>query len=227
MGSASNALMAGIRHASEHFGASLEALGVRAAELAKKIARPLEDEINAIPGRRVNYTLTARVNFTAAGVLVNQESDLFIFNIPKDGPWIMTHYPTVMWQITASEIATDVGRWRPISSWTLPVQEHGASQDILDLSLGFHDGGTGGRWFQNSIETNVKDATGAIVPNTLRHVPGRLFSNPLVLKRLPCPAYFPVKSTVGATALFDAVTFGAATAGKIVVSLPGYKISSQ
>lgn len=192
----------------------LATLQSQIAELQKR-PRSITEEIDAIPGRRIVYTLSGEQSFTSSqdGVRGNPISML----VSQDGPFVMTHYPLVMWYPNAPSTATNFGRWRPISSWPLPNQQNATAAtnadstvlDIIDISFEIVDGGSQ-RNFQN-----------------LTVAPG-LLSRPDNLVPLPVPTLFAPNTTVQVIVTYNNILFSTAntppTGGNLHVDLPGYRI---
>jgi hypothetical protein len=172
-------------------------------EAAKK-PRTVQEEIDAIPGRRLFYTLVGTVLFdiTVNGRQGNPAQML----VSQDGPFIMTHYPMILWKPTLPSSATNFGRWRPVCSAQLPTQTIAA--DFIDISYQFIDTGSQ-RNFQSSP------------------VPGGLLSQPENVIPLPVPSLFTPNTTIAVTPTYEAITFSGSTPptqGQLVVALPGYRI---
>lgn len=192
----------------------LATLQSQIAELQKR-PRSITEEIDAIPGRRIVYTLSGEQSFTSSqdGVRGNPISML----VSQDGPFVMTHYPLIMWYPNAPSNATNFGRWRPISSWPLPNQQNATAAtnadstvlDIIDISFEIIDGGSQ-RNFQN-----------------LTVAPG-LLSRPDNLVPLPVPTLFAPNTTVQVIVTYNNILFSTAntppTGGNLHVDLPGYRI---
>lgn len=165
--------------------------------------RSITAEIDEIPGRRIFYNLSGDGTFTADQA--GQRGQPINFLISQDGPYVMTHYPLVIWKPTAPDLTTNFGRWRPVASWPLPDQV--LDEDIIDLSYEFVDGGSQ-RNFQNAVA-------------------GPLFSRPDNLVPLPVPTLFAPNSTIQFFPTFEAILFDSAvppTEGELRVTLPGYRI---
>lgn len=168
--------------------------------------RSVAEEIDSIPGRRIFYHLTDEQNFTIAqdGLRGNAMS----FLVSQDGPFIMTHYPLVIWRPNLPLLATHFGRWRPVSSWPLPDQV--LDDDIIDLSYEFVDGGSQ-RNFNNQVA-------------------GPVFSRPDNFVPLPVPTVFAPNATPQFFPTFQNILFGTpaepTTAGRLVVTLIGYRIAN-
>lgn len=170
------------------------------------INRPksLTEELDAIPGRRLFYTLSGTQTFTTAQAA--QRGQPINFLISQDGIFVMTHYPAIMWKTDLPTNATDFGRWRPVASWPLPTQQ--LTTNFIDISYEISDGGSQ-RNFQN-LPVNPC-----------------LISRPDNMIPLPVPTPFAPNTTIQLTPTYEAITFGGSTAtteGTLVVALPGYKI---
>ncbi len=100
--------------------------------------RTIQEEIDDIPGRRIEGTLSGEVTFTAADV--GQRAAPIVFQVSQDGPFVMTHYPLAVWRPTAPSNATNLNRWRPVSTFPLPDQV--VDTDIIDILYELNDGGS-------------------------------------------------------------------------------------
>lgn len=175
-------------------------------EEAASAPRSITEEIDALPGRRIVYSLVGRQEFD-----INQDglrADPINFLVSQDGPFVMTHYPMVAWKPNSPAGATNFGQWSPISSWPLPAQQV-ADQDSINLSYELFDGGSQ-RAFQNEV-----------VPPVL--------SRPDVLAPLPVPTLFAPNSNIQFFPTYEDIMFDAdaatpADGGVLVVALPGYRI---
>jgi hypothetical protein len=171
---------------------------------APKVHPSLEDAIDAIPGRRVLFTLVDSQLFTTTQD--GNRGNAMTFEISQDGPWVMTHYPFVVWRSTLPTTATDFGRWRPVSTWDIPDQV--VDTNIIDISYELQDSGSG-RNLQNE----------QAVPPVL--------SQPGSLEWLPKPCLFRPQSVISFIPTYEDITFGGGTVtteGRLVVALLGYKI---
>lgn len=167
--------------------------------------RPLSvaEEIDAIPGRRMEGTLSGEVTFTAAssgnrGVPVT-------LNVSQDGPFVMTHYPMVVWRPTAPDSTPNFNRWRPISTFPLPDQV--VDTDIIDIAYELQDGGNQ-RLLQNAPR-------------------GPLLSRPDNIVPTPVPTLWSPASVVLFIPYYLALTWNsdpAPTEGTLHVDIPGYRI---
>lgn len=162
------------------------------------------EEIDAIPGRRIFYSLTGTQTFTTSQD--GQRGQPINMLVSQDGPFIMTHYPFVLWKPSAPSNATDFGRWRPIFSYPLPDQV--LDDDIIDISYEITDSGSQ-RNFQN-----------AAVPPML--------SQPQNMVPLPIPSLFTPNTTIQFIPTYENIIFSAvavaATQGTLSVALPGYRV---
>jgi hypothetical protein len=169
--------------------------------------RSITEEIDSIPGRRIFYNLTAVQNFTIAQLGVRGANMNFL--VSQDGPYIMTHYPLVIWKPNLPAGATNLGMWSAVSSWPIPTQQ-AAAPDRIDLSWEFTDAGSQ-RNFQNQTA-------------------GPLFSRPDNVVPLPVPTIFSPNTTIQFTPLFEDIFFAGpatpTTGGELVVTLPGYRIAN-
>lgn len=174
------------------------------ADLAKR-PKSVQEEIDAIPGRRIFYSLSGSQTFDMTNDGVQGQPIPFL--VSQDGPYIMTHYPIIMWKPSAPDAATNFGQWRPVSSWPLPDQV--IDTDIIDVSYGFSDSGSQ-RNFQN-------------LP-----VLAGLISRPDNMIPLPVPTLFTPNTTIQLTPTYENILFNGAptppTQGTLVAALPGYRI---
>jgi hypothetical protein len=176
--------------------------------MLKGQSRSITEEIDSIPGRRIFYTLSDRIPFDT-----DQDGlrgDPLTFLISQDGPFIMTHYPLVIWKPSAPDDATNLGQWSPVCSWPLPTQQN-TLQDRIDLSYEVVDGGSQ-RNFQNELV-------------------GPVFSRPDILEPLPVPTLWSPNSVIQLFPTYenilfnpDAPPFIGTTEGELVVCMLGYRI---
>lgn len=161
------------------------------------------DEINRIPGRWIESTLSGEATFTAADE--GKAGLPVIITVSQDGPFIQTHYPLVLWFPSAPDNATNFGRWRPVSTFPLPTQV--VSTDIIDLQYQMFDGGSQ-REFQNAPR-------------------GPLFSRPDNVVPLPCPVQWSANATLKLTPIYQSLTWDSQvppTQGTLHVDFPGIRI---
>lgn len=123
--------------------------------------RPLtpQEEIDAIPGRRIESVLAGEVTFTTDDV--GRRAQPVIFQVSQDGPFIQTHYPLATWRPSLPDNATNLGRWRPVSSYPLPDQV--VDTDIIDIMYELNDGGSQ-RFMQNQPRGLLLSRPDNIVP---------------------------------------------------------------
>jgi hypothetical protein len=168
--------------------------------------RSITQEIDSIPGRRIFYTLSARLPFDES--VSGLRATAMAFLVSQDGPFIATHYPMAIWLPSAPDNATNFGAWRPVSTWPLPDQV--LDTDLIDISYEIDDTGSQ-RNFQNE----------AVAP---------VLSRPDNLIPLPVPTLFAPNTTIRFTPTFERIVFNqtaeqvATTEGILWVGFPGYKI---
>lgn len=167
------------------------------------------EEIDQIPGRRVIYHYVDTQSFTVAANN-GLRGNALVFNVSQDGPFVMTHYPLVMWRPNVATTATDYGMWRPISSWPLPDQID--DDNTIDISYEMSDSGS---------QRNLQNAA----------APAGLISRPDHAIRLGKPMLFAPKVTISFTPTYEDINFSdvggqgeAPTGGLLVVVLIGYRI---
>jgi hypothetical protein len=173
--------------------------------LREALSRPRSptEMIDAIPGRHIESVLSGTVDFDINSN--HQKGTPITIQVSQDGPFVMTHYPMVLWSVTAPNTATDFGIWRPVSTFPLPTQV--VSTDIIDLLYEIIDGGA-----QRNFQNNPR---------------GPLFSRPDALQPLPMPTLWAPNSTIQFVPTYQNISFGGstpATAGRLHVDLPGYRI---
>lgn len=188
---------------------AIEGQSAQIAQLAAYIEqmgqRPktIQESIDEIPGRRMEGTLTGEVTFTAADV--GQRARPITMQVSQDGPFIMTHYPLVVWRPTAPNNTTNYNRWRPVSTYPLPTQV--VNTDIIDLLYELNDGGSQ-RLTQNEPR-------------------GPLFSRPDNIVPCPIPTMWAQNAAVVFQPTYLALTWDSAippTEGTLHVDLIGYRI---
>jgi hypothetical protein len=167
--------------------------------------RSITQEIDSIPGRRIFYTLSDRLQFTAAQAGLRGTPLTYL--VSQDGPFIQTHYAMAIWKPSGPSTATHLGQWSPVSSWPLPAQNF--ATDVIDLSQETVDSGSQ-RNFQNEAV-------------------GPIWSRPDNLIPLPVPTLFAPNTTIQIFPTFERIFFDPAaqvptTAGELVIGLPGYRI---
>lgn len=185
-------------------GGALVALKAK-VELLSGSQRPLsvQEEIDAIDGRRMEGTLSGSVEFTAADEF--SRGAPVTLNVSQDGPFVMTHYPMVVWTPNAPDNTPNLGRWRPVSSGPLPTQQ--VTTDFIDLMYELIDGGNQ-RQLQNAPR-------------------GPLLSRPDNIVPCPVPTLWTPASVLQFVPTYMAFTWSsdpAPTGGTLHVDIPGYRI---
>lgn len=181
-------------------------------------ARSVDEEINAIAGRRIVYTLSGEQSFTSTqdGTRGNPINML----VSQDGPFVMTHYPLIGWTVNLPSTATRFGKWSPINSFPLDLQTGMLATttalpldlDIIDISYELTDSGSQ-RNFQNiTVGGGLLSRQGDLVP-------------------LPVPTLFQPNTTISIIITYNNILFGTdatdTTGGLLHVDLPGYRIVSM
>jgi len=188
---------------------AIQTLKAQVAALAQQIAatatRPktVWDEINEIPGRWIESTLSGEAAFTASDE--GKRGTPITFLVSQDGPFIQTHYPMALWRPSAPDNATNRGRWRPVSTFPLPDQV--VDTDIIDILYEIRDGGSQ-RDFQNEPRSVLLSRPDNIVP-------------------CPSPTLWSPNSTILFTPTYLALTWDSATPptqGILHVDIPGFRI---
>lgn len=185
-------------------GAAIQNLNAVLADLQSR-PRSVSEEIDAIEGRRLEGTLTGELAFTISDE--NTRGAPVVFTVAQDGPFVMTHYPLVLWRPSAPVNAANLGRWRPVSTFPLPDQV--VDTDIIDMMYELQDGGNN-RLLQNEPR-------------------GPLFSRPDNIVPLPIPTLWSPNATIKFTPTYLAFTWNASpapTEGILHVDLIGYHIAN-
>jgi len=176
-----------------------------AMQLHELLSRPrsITEEIDAIPGRRIDFVAHCEVEFDSNDEGKRGQPATVVLS--QDGPFIWTHYPMVLWRPTAPDTATNLGVWRPVSSYPLPTQQIGT--DIIDLSYEIQDGGA-----QRNYQNDER---------------GPIFSRPDNIVPLPCPTQFAPASTIQFFPIYHNILFNGSTpptAGVLSIDFIGYRI---
>lgn len=162
-----------------------------------------QEEIDDIAGRRMEGVLTGEVTFDANDE--GKRGTPIIFQISQDGPFVMTHYPMALWRPSAPSTATNLNRWRPVSSFPLPTQQ--IQTDIIDIMYELADGGSQ-RFMQNAPR-------------------GPLFSRPDNIVPCPVPTLFSSNTSINFYPTYLDLNWNGAVAptqGILHVILIGYRI---
>lgn len=196
------ALLRGYKNAITRQGQQIAMLHQTIGELASR-PRSVAEEIDAIEGRRMEGTLSGEIEFTANDEF--QRGAPITMQVSQDGPFVQTHYPMAIWRPTSPEGATNLGRWRPVSTFPLPDQV--VDTDIIDMLYEMQDGGNM-RLSQNEPR-------------------GPLLSRPDNICPTPVPTLWSPNSVVLFIPTYLAFTWDGATpptAGILHVDIPGYRI---
>ena len=128
------------------------------AELQSR-PRTITEEIDQIPGRRIETVLSGEVVFDITDE--GKRGNPILIQVSQDGPFVMTHYPMALWRPTLPTTATNYERWRPVSTYPLPDQV--VDEDIIDLLYEMQDGGSQ-RNFQNAPRGPLLSRPDNVVP---------------------------------------------------------------
>lgn len=167
--------------------------------------KSITHELDSIAGRRIFYNLSDTQIFDVS--LAGQRAQPLNFLVSQDGPYVMTHYPLVLWRPSAPTTATQFGFWRPVTTWPLPDQV--IDGDRIDLSYEFVSGGSQ-RNFNNQPA-------------------GPIFSRPDAMAPLPVPTLFAPNEVIQFIPTYESILFDPGvgvptTGGTLQVTLPGYRI---
>lgn len=196
------ALLRGYQNAIKNLQAQYQSLATAVNQMSSR-PKTVWDEINEIPGRWIESTLSGEITFTAADE--GKRSQPINFLVSQDGPFVQTHYPLCIWRPSAPSNATNLGRWRPVSTFPLPDQV--VDTDIIDIMYEMRDGGSQ-RDFQNEPR-------------------GPLLSRPDNIVPCPSPTLWSPNSTILFTPTYLRLTWDgtvAPTEGTLHVDLPGFRI---
>lgn len=177
----------------------------QAAMLAELQTRPrtITEEIDQIPGRRIETILSGEVVFDITDE--GKRGNPILIQVSQDGPFVMTHYVQALWRPTLPTTATNYQRWRPVSSYPLPDQV--VDTDIIDILYELQDGGSQ-RNFQNAPR-------------------GPLLSRPDNVVPAAVPTLWSPNSAIAFYPTYNKLTWDSAippTQGTLHVDLIGYRI---
>jgi hypothetical protein len=177
----------------------------QAALIAELQSRPrtITEEIDQIPGRRIETVLSGEVVFDITDE--GKRGNPILIQVSQDGPFVMTHYPMALWRPTLPTTATNYERWRPVSTYPLPDQV--VDEDIIDLLYEMQDGGSQ-RNFQNAPR-------------------GPLLSRPDNVVPCAVPTLWSPNSAIAFFPTYNKLTWNSAippTQGTLHVDLIGYRI---
>ena len=156
-----NGPLAGLRVLDKKLSQAVGIINQQQAQINSLSSRPrtITEEIDRIPGRRIESVLSGEVTFTATDS--GRRGNPILIQVSQDGPFVMTHYPMVLWRPSAPTNATNFGRWRPVSTYPLPDQV--VDTDIIDIMYELADGGSQ-RNFQNAPRGPLLSRPDNIVP---------------------------------------------------------------
>ncbi len=154
-------LSAAIRVLDKRSGQLTSLVQQQASLIAELQSRPrtITEEIDQIPGRRIETVLSGEVVFDVTDT--GKRGNPILIQVSQDGPFVMTHYPMALWRPTLPTTATNFEKWRPVSSYPLPDQV--VDTDIIDLMYELQDGGSQ-RNFQNAPRGPLLSRPDNVVP---------------------------------------------------------------
>ena len=199
-------------HAIRQIGARLQQLTSMVQQQAALIAelqtrpRTITEEIDQIPGRRIETMLTGEVTFDITSV--GKRGNPITIQVSQDGPFVMTHYPMAIWRPTAPTNASNYEVWSPVSSFPLPTQQQ-PNGDSIQLMYELQDGGSQ-RNFQNAPRGPGFSRPDNFIPCA---VPTLWSPNSAI-------AFYPTYNNI----LFNAAAAVPTTQGTLHVDLIGYRI---
>lgn len=205
MASSADQTAAYIRALNQKLNASNQRLEWAIQALLELQSRPrsVTEEIDAIPGRRIESVFSGEVTFDSSDE--GQRGQPIIIQVSQDGPFVMTHYPMALWYPSAPTNATNFGRWRPVTTFPLPDQV--VDTDIIDIKYELVDGGAQ-RQFQNEARGPILSRPDNIVP-------------------CPVPTLWSPNAAINFIATYLKLTWDSSTPptqGTLHVDLIGYRI---
>jgi hypothetical protein len=182
-----------------------QAIGTLQQMISDLSSRPrsVAEEIDSIPGRRMEGTLDGHVTFTASDV--GNRAQPIVMQVSQDGPFVQTHYPMALWYPSAPSNTTNLNRWRPVSTFPLPDQV--LDDDIIDIMYEMQDGGN-----QRLLQNEPR---------------GPLLSRPDNIVPTPVPTLWATNSAILFIPTYLSVTWDSdtpPTEGTLHVTIPGYRI---
>lgn len=195
-------LIASLRNDNQQLVGRMAALEDSIRQLQSRPRSPTE-MLDAVKGRRIESVLSGDVLFDAT--MDGKTGNPVTIQVSQDGPFVVTHYPMVLWYPTAPSTTTNLRRWRPVTTFPLPDQV--VDEDIIDLLYTIVDGGA-----QRNFQNNPR---------------GPMFSRPDSLQPLPMPTLFAPNATIQLYPIFNKITFNSSTPptqGNLHVDFPGYRI---
>jgi hypothetical protein len=158
------AVAAAIRILDQHVRALKQTVALQQEQLKELLTRPrtITEEIDQIPGRRIDTVLSGEITFTLSDE--GRRGSPILIQVSQDGPFVMTHYPMATWRPTAPNNATYLQQWSPVSHWPLPTQQYAGN--IIDIMYELTDGGNQ-RNFQNAPRGPLLSRPDNIVPGAV------------------------------------------------------------
>lgn len=205
-----NAQSAAIRTLSGRHQQAMQLIGKLVQDINDLKSRPrtITEEIDAIPGRRIESIFSGEIDFDMTDD--GNYGRPIVIQISQDGPFIQTHYPMLLWYPTAPDNTDNFGRWRTVSTYPLPTQE--VQGDYLDIKYEILDAGAQ-RMFQNESRGPVLSRPDNIVP-------------------LACPTEWSPNASIQVKPFYQRISFTGnvatdtpvvPTAGKLYCALIGYR----
>lgn len=195
-------LLRGYKSAIQKQGSQIAMLFKVIGELQSR-PRSVAEEIDAIEGRRMEGTLSGEIQFDVTDL--GQRAQPITMTVSQDGPFVQTHYPMAVWRPNAPENTTNLGRWRPVSTFPLPDQV--VDEDIIDILYEMQDGGN-----QRLLQNEAR---------------GPLLSRPDNIVPTPVPTLWSPATVVLFIPTYSAITWDSEippTSGLLHVDIPGYRI---
>ena len=195
-------LIAQLRNENQQILGQMQMLQDQLNQVASRPRSPTE-MLDAVKGRRIESVLSGDVLFDST--MDGKTGNPVTIQVSQDGPFVITHYPMVLWYPTAPSTTTNLRRWRPVTTFPLPDQV--VDEDIIDLLYTIVDGGA-----QRNFQNNPR---------------GPMFSRPDALQPLPMPTLFAPNATIQFYPIFNKITWNSATPptqGNLHVDFPGYRI---
>jgi len=195
-------LIAQLRNENQQMLGAIQTLQDQINQVASRPRSPTE-MLDAVKGRRIESVLSGDVLFDST--MDGKTGNPVTIQVSQDGPFVITHYPMVLWYPTAPSTTTNLRRWRPVTTFPLPDQV--VDEDIIDLLYTIVDGGA-----QRNFQNNPR---------------GPMFSRPDALQPLPMPTLFAPNATIQFYPIFNKITWNSATPptqGNLHVDFPGYRI---
>lgn len=184
---------------------SLESQLASTIDRARARAITPEEELNRIPGRRMNYVMSGFVDFVPAQSGNRGES--IQFPVSQDGPFVATHMPSATWAPIAPTTTPNVNGFRPPTIMDLATQEVSLGGEFVDISWELQDGGT-----QRLMQS---------APVTADQLSQRNYD-----KKMAMPTLFAPSTIIQFTPTYNRIVAVTTTTFRLFVSIKGYRIVS-